>query len=152
MGARVFRMRSGVLKQLEKVLRSLLLFQFKGEMRMAKRKWAYKPGEISNKKAMEHAASFDEVKLQKFLDLTDVYSNMSQSKRTLVLNDNKELVFFIQMDDSMTRTKQTDVFVWDGEDYVGLSHELSNLVATKYFDYLDVVGDAYESIEEGGIF
>lgn len=114
---------------------------------MAKRKWTYKPGELANKREMKDISSFDEAKLQKFLDLTEAYSEATRSNRTLVLNDNKELVFFIQMEDNMMQTKQTDVFVWDGEEYVGLSAELSNLVSLKYFDYLDIVGDVYESIE-----
>lgn len=113
---------------------------------MTERKWLYQPGEMTTKgigQSMELSGS----KLNQFVTLTEEYSELYPSQRTLVLNDNKDIVFFVQLNDSATGTKRTDVFIWNGEQYLAASPGIALELSKTYFDYLDVVALAYQHLE-----
>jgi hypothetical protein len=115
---------------------------------MSERKWAYKPGEYSRKKIIQSFGFSDDNLLKKFLDLTEYHTETTGSKRTMVLNDNKEVVFFVELGNDVYSVKRTTVYVWDGDEYHSLSDELADKVSKKYFDYLDAMSEAYEFLGE----
>jgi hypothetical protein len=111
------------------------------------RKWAYKPRELTMKKIIKNMEVPSSDLMEKFLDLTSEYSKQARG-RTMVLNDNKEIVFFVQLDERTYETKQVDVYVFDGQDYQPLSEEMSKKVSEAYFAYVDLMGEAYGTLEE----
>lgn len=114
---------------------------------MKQRKWLYKPEERSDHKEIAQATDLSGDKLDKFLTLTEDYSDAFPARRVLVLNDNKDIVFFVQLNDDMTATKDVHVFLWNGLQYLAASPEISTDISKKYFDYLDVVALAYQHLE-----
>jgi hypothetical protein len=111
------------------------------------RKWAYKPGELTMKKIIKNMGVPGSELTEKFLDLTDEYSKQARG-RTMVLNDNKEVVFFVQLDERTYASKQVDVYVFDGQDYQPLPKDMSKRVSEAYFAYVDAMSDAYGTLEE----
>jgi hypothetical protein len=113
------------------------------------RKWAYKPGEASKKKILKTMSSTSDDMLQKFLDLTEAYTTANPTKRTMVLNDNLETAFFIQIGSSHTEADRVDVFIWDGHDYLQIPSHLAKKVSQTYFDYVDSMSEVYEILGGG---
>lgn len=107
---------------------------------MTERKWLYRPGES----AAEPSAS----QLQQFLNLTEQYAQVYPEARTLVLSDNKDIVFFAQLSEDMSTRHKTHVFMWNCDHYIAVAPDDGYDMLTKYVDYLDVVSRAYENLEE----
>lgn len=115
---------------------------------MKKKKWAYKPGELRHKKIIKESYSSNkESQLEQYVQLVEDYSEMTTAKRTIVMNDNKEVVFFVQMNEDMQSANYTDIFLYDGERYRALDFELSQEVAAAYFQYVDFVSEGYMTFE-----
>lgn len=113
---------------------------------MSTRKWAYKPGELSKRKILRRMSSFQDDMMQRFIDLTDSYAIKHPTKRTMVLNDNLETVFFLQIGFDLTEAQHIDVYVWDGDEYLQVPNNLARKVSETYFEYVDVMSEVYEAL------
>lgn len=115
---------------------------------MSTKKWAYKPGEVSDNQVLKDAFDLSEDLLPAFVSLVEKYSDGADAKRTMVLNDNRNVVYFVQLDDDFSRTEKVDVFVWIEDHYEQLPKARGHKVAQVYFHYLDIMSDTYEYLGE----
>lgn len=113
---------------------------------MAQKKWALRPGERILEQAYQtqrkNRLDRDyETVVADYLSKTD--------RRPIVLNDNKETVFFITYKEAFVFDK-VDVAVYDGFDYDFLPSDLALKVCKAYLYCVDIMGEAYQYVDFGG--
>lgn len=115
---------------------------------MSERKWSYEPTAHTRDLTTRHTEPSDANLMEEFITLTEKYSEVAKTKRVLVLNDNKQTVFFVQLNDDNVTTQRVDVYIWDGHHYCLLPQHLATIAASEYFNYVDAMSQAYQWLED----
>lgn len=110
---------------------------------MTQKKWALRPGEPMLEQGYK---KLRENKIDKqYEELVLEYIKKS-TKRPIVLNDNKEVVYFITYGESPASEK-IDVAIYDGFEYEFMPEKLAQKLCTSYLYYVDMMAEAYEYME-----
>lgn len=116
------------------------------------KKWAYKPGETKKPVQLYDSpiSDMDIIKHKKFIELTTHYNaTQDGASRTTVLNDNKDVVFFLEMGEEITDIKAIHVYIFDNGSYSKVEGVTGEEVSRSYFEYLNTVEDAYDLLRRG---
>lgn len=108
------------------------------------KKWALRPGE----KLLE-----DAYEIQRKERVATQYDKLvaqylkEKKFEPLILNDTKDVVFFIVQDQETLAVQSADVAVFDGFQYTFLPQELAMKTTLSYLAYVGVMGEVYAHID-----